>query len=307
MDDEFRKEIVREELRKKNKGKKSVPSRYRMRYPDSAEREYMRLANSYMAIEREALRKYIPELKRILNGGTRHNTDAKKDNETKRRTARFSTIDDIVARLGIFFESIQKELGAAFGLYNLKRALERIAGLNHRLTVAEWKKVVRKTLGINILEDYYSGGFYQVMLGRWVSDNVELIRTIPRQSLGKMKEIVYQDYMNGRPTTDIIKAIQHQYGMDKRHARLIARDQTAKLNAKINKSQQMDAGVKRYEWSDSADGRVRRSHRRLNGHIFRWDDPPKTDGGRRCHPGEDYQCRCCAIPVFDIDTLELPI
>ena len=29
--------------------------------------------------------------------------------------------------------------------------------------------------------------------------------------------------------------------------------------------------------------------------------------GRKCHPGQDYQCRCCAIPVFDIDNLDLPV
>lgn len=71
MDDEFRKELFREELRKKNKGKKSVSCKYRPKYPVSAEREYLRMVNEYMAIEREILMKYIPEIKQILNEGTR--------------------------------------------------------------------------------------------------------------------------------------------------------------------------------------------------------------------------------------------
>lgn len=179
--------------------------------------------------------------------------------------------------------------------------------MNHKLTIAEWKKVVKKTFGINLLDDYYLGDFYQKMLQQWVSENVDLIKTIPQNSLQKMKEIVYEDYMRGCTTTEIVRKIQQQYGTDKRHARLIARDQTAKLNAKINQSQQTDAGVKQYKRSDSRDRRVRESHRKLNGRIFRWDNPPETDDGRRCHPGEDYQCRCCAIPVFDIDTLNLPV
>lgn len=71
--------------------------------------------------------------------------------------------------------------------------------------------------------------------------------------------------------------------------------------------QQQDAGVQEYIWSDSGDSRVRSGHHRLNGKKFRWDDPPVVDErtGRRCHPGEDFQCRCVAIPVFDIDTLDL--
>lgn len=307
MDETLRKEIVREELKRKHRGKKIVSSKYRMKYPDSAEREYIRLTNEYMAIEREVLMKYIPELKQILNEGTKYNNDSKKNNDKRRKLARYEVVDNTFRRLKILFDSIQKELDASFGLYNLKHELKKIANLNHKLTVYEWKKEISKTLGINILEDYYSGEFYQDILERWVSDNVDLIKTIPKQSLGKLKEVVYQNYMNGCTTTDIVKEIQRQYGMDKRHALLIARDQTSKLNAKINKSQQTDAGINRYKWSDSGDERVRGSHRILNGHIFNWNNPPETDGGRRCHPGEDYQCRCCAIPVFDIDTLDLPV
>ena len=307
MDGRLRTEVIREELKRQHKGKKIVPAAYRMKYPDSAEREYMRLVNEYMAIERDVLLKYIPDLKRILNEGTQYNTDSAKDNERKRKVARFSAIDHTIVRLTILFKSIRKELDAAFGLYDLKRALNKIAALDHKLTIAEWKKTVRKTFGINLLDDYYSGEYYREMLEKWVSANVDLIKSVPRESLESLKEKVYSDYMNGRSTTNIVKELQRQYGMDKRRARLIARDQTAKLNSNINQSQQRDAGVSKYEWSDSRDERVRKSHKRLNGHVFSWDNPPETDRGRRCHPGEDYQCRCCAIPVFDIDELDLPV
>lgn len=307
MDETLRKEIVREELKRKHRGKKIIPSKYRMKYPDSAEREYIRLTNEYMAIEREVLVKYIPELKRILNDGTKYNTDSREDNEKKRREARFSDIENNIAQLGELFDRIQKALDSAFGLYNLKLKLNKIARLDHKLTIAEWKKTVSKTLGINILDDYYSGEYYQKMLEKWISDNVDLIKTIPKDSLGKMKEMVYSDYMNGRATTDIIKDLQQQYGVDKRHARLIARDQTAKLNAEITQSQQRDAGVDKYIWSTVGDDRVRDSHDELDGKPCSWDKPPEMKDGRRCHPGQDYQCRCCAIPVFDLDTLDLPI
>lgn len=307
MDDGSCKELRRKELKKKNKGKGSVVCQYRPKYPDSAEREYLRLVNEYMAIEKEILMKYIPEIKKILNEGTRYHTDSKKENEQKRKVARFSAIDNTIVQLTILFKKIKRELDAVVGLYDLKRQINKIADLDHKLTVREWKKAVSKTLGIDLLEDYYFGDYYKGILEKWVSDNVELITTIPSRSLDKMKEIVYQNYMKGATTTDIVKEIQQQYGMSKRHARLIARDQTAKLNAEITKSQQTNAGIKRYKWSDSRDERVRKSHKDLNGHIFNWNEPPETEKGRKCHPGEDYQCRCCAIPVFDIDTLDLPV
>lgn len=307
MDDELRKGILREQLAKQHHGKTVIPSRYKAKYPDSAEREYLRLVNAYMAIEKEAIIKHIPEMKRILNEGTQYHADSKKDNEEKRKTARFSGIDNTIVRMEALFRSIRRELDAAFGLYDLKRRIEKIADLDHKLAIGEWKKAVSKTLGINLLDDYYSGDYYKDMLGKWVSDNVELIKTVPNQSLDKMKELVYQNYMKGATTTDIVREIQHQYGMDKRHAKLIARDQTAKLSSKITQSQQRDAGVSNYEWSGTLDRRERASHRALEGKIFSWDNPPETDRGRRCHPGEDYRCRCCALPVFDLDTLELPM
>lgn len=223
MDERLRKELLRSELKERNKGKKIIRCKYRPKYPDSAEREYVRLINAYMTIEKEVLMKYIPEIKQILNDGTQLHTDSKKDNEKKRRTARFSALDNTIVRLTILFKTIQRELDSAFGLYDLKRQINRIANLDHKLTVREWKKAVSKTLGIDLLDDYYSGEYYAQMLEKWVSDNVDLIKTVPNQSLERMKELVYESYMKGSTTTNIVREIQRQYGMSKRHASNIER------------------------------------------------------------------------------------
>jgi hypothetical protein len=60
-------------------------------------------------------------------------------------------------------------------------------------------------------------------------------------------------------------------------------------------------------WSTVQDERVRERHAELNGKRFKWGDPPVVDiqTGRRAESGEDYQCRCVALPVFDIDELNL--
>ncbi len=309
MDDEIRKCVIQEQIKVMAGNKKTIVAKYTAKYPDSVEREYLRLANAYMAIEKEILIRHIPELKAILNEGTKaYNTDSqdKKDNEKKRKRARFETLDNILVRLKLLFDNIHRELEAAFGLFDLRDKLNKIAQLDYKLSISEWKKVIDKTFGINLLDDYFRGDYYDEMLKKWISENVDLIKTVPSQSLGKIKELVYKQYMDGSSTTNIIKELQRQYGMDKRHAQLIARDQVGKLNAKITESQQKDAGVKRYKWSDSRDKRVRDSHRELNGNTFSWDEPPVTENGRRCHPGEDYQCRCCAIPVFDIENINVP-
>jgi uncharacterized protein with gpF-like domain len=39
----------------------------------------------------------------------------------------------------------------------------------------------------------------------------------------------------------------------------------------------------------------------LNGHIYSFDDPPVTCQATQAHnnPGEDFRCRCVAIPILD--------
>ncbi|MFI2130386.1 minor capsid protein [Lysinibacillus fusiformis] len=57
-------------------------------------------------------------------------------------------------------------------------------------------------------------------------------------------------------------------------------------------------GIEKFTWYDSADELVRKSHKELSGKVFSYDDPP-TVNGRVVLPGEDYRCRCVAIPVFE--------
>ena len=76
-------------------------------------------------------------------------------------------------------------------------------------------------------------------------------------------------------------------------AKLIARDQVAKLNGELTKERQTDLGVTGYIWRTVGDERVRDEHADNDGQFFTWDSPPSTGA-----PGEDIQCRCWAEPVL---------
>jgi SPP1 gp7 family putative phage head morphogenesis protein len=49
--------------------------------------------------------------------------------------------------------------------------------------------------------------------------------------------------------------------------------------------------TERYVWRTRGDIKVRPAHRRNDGRIFSWSDPPSTG-----HPGVGYNCRCEAVP-----------
>lgn len=127
---------------------------------------------------------------------------------------------------------------------------------------------------------------------RWARENVELIRTMERETFDDLAEAIAEATVEGR--TDLAEVIQARFGVAENRARLIARDQIGKLNAQITRSRQLAMGITHYEWSSSGDQRVRPLHRKLDGSVRSWDDPHPTEG----HPGQPIACRCVALPVW---------
>jgi SPP1 gp7 family putative phage head morphogenesis protein len=84
-------------------------------------------------------------------------------------------------------------------------------------------------------------------------------------------------------------------------AKLIARDQISKYNGQLNQTRQTALGLSKYRWQTSGDERVRDTHKALNGKIFSWDNPPSVG-----HPGDEINCRCVALPIFDVGVTENP-
>lgn len=296
MNDYIMQRLLEQKTANRYRGHDVLYSKYIPKIPASAEREYVRLTNDYMKILKEEIEKELPELKRIY-----------KSNLEDEKNQRHDSATDLLLYVSDLFIRIKNKITEKTTGFGLRRRLESLAHLNRKLTVKEWKKAIKATLGIDIKEDYYLGDFYIEQLEKWIDYNVGLIVTIPADTLDKMRDIVYDGFDKGKTTTRIIKEMQRAYSISKRHAELIARDQTAKLNGQIQQAQQQDAGINEYIWCTSGDERVRKSHMELNGKKFSWNDPPVNSDGRKCHPGEDYQCRCIGRPVFNRKTLSLPV
>ena len=199
----MRQAAVREHVKKKFKGKQTLQSKVHPHQPESVEREYQRVTNAYM---------------RLLS---------KLGTDTMERA----------------FEKCEKELERKARSFDLYKRISEVAALTVKLSIKDWKRMVKETVGIDLLEDYYNGDFFKRALEEWTRENVDLIKTIPHQQFDKMGEIVLEGYRNGTTTTKIVKAIQKEYGTGRSHARLIARDQISKLNSEITHKQQQDAGV----------------------------------------------------------------
>lgn len=290
--------LLMQKVGRKFYGHDTLNSKYDPQIPASAEREYVRTTNAYMAILKAELEEQLPRLKEVY----KKNRDAEVQGNWRN-----DSVTDLMLAVFRIFTTIKNNVIAKTLGFGLRRKLESLAHLTRKLTVKEWKKAIKATLGIDIREDYYLGDFYVEQLKKWVEENVGLISSIPEDTLEKMKDIVYDGFAAGKTTTRMVKEIQRAYSISRRRAELIARDQIAKLNGQIQRAQQQDAGITEYIWSTTGDERVRKSHRDLNGRKFSWDDAPVNSDGRKCHPGEDFQCRCIGRPVFNRNKLSLPL
>lgn len=138
--------------------------------------------------------------------------------------------------------------------------------------------------------------------------NVERIESIRGEQLNTFRDILDEAEAGGWRVEQLRDRLLDDLDVTQAKAEFLARDQTLKLAADITEERQTQAGISRYVWRTSNDERVRGNpsgkwprgmHYELDGEEFEWADPPITnENGDRNHPGQDYQCRCIAIPVL---------
>lgn len=116
----------------------------------------------------------------------------------------------------------------------------------------------------------------------------------------RLRQKVARNVEKGFRSENLVFDIISERGVSLRKAQFLARQETSLMVSKYREIRYEDIGVRRYMWSTSRDSRVRHDHRELQGEIFRFDQPPVTDQATmaRNNPGEDYNCRCVAIPVL---------
>ena len=164
---------------------------------------------------------------------------------------------------------------------------------------------IAKTFGI----DAYSTPELKRALELSVKTNSQLIRSLTSEHINQVANMVYANVMAGYSPTKIESNIL-AYGVSYSRAKLIARDQTAKVMGDISRVKQQSGGFQYFKWDTSHDERVRETHRKAAKArtpygigVYKWDDLPLV-GGRRLAPTQDYQCRCVALPIADWEVVE---
>ena len=131
-----------------------------------------------------------------------------------------------------------------------------------------------------------------------VVENVALIKSIPQQYFTEVEGIVMRGYSRGRDLQEIKTELQSRYGVTKRRAALIARDQSNRLTASTTQARRLELGIKQAEWQHSHAGKEpRKSHVAANGKVFEIEKGCYIDG-EWILPGTKINCRCTSRSIL---------
>lgn len=140
---------------------------------------------------------------------------------------------------------------------------------------------------------------WQTNIDLWITDFTE-------REITALRKQIKASVLAGNRYETAVKTIKKSFGVTEKKAKFLARQETMLMTTKLKQIRYEEAGVNHYKWkcvTGTPAHPVRPFHRALNdrsqkGELFRFDKPP-IDGphGERHNPGENYNCRCTAIPV----------
>lgn len=147
--------------------------------------------------------------------------------------------------------------------------------------------------------------------------------------LDKIREVVILGVRDEIPFDKVLERIKLVgEGLSEKRANFIARDLLGKVNGLVTKNLQTGIGLTHYLWRTAFDERVRgrpggvyadslSDHWALDDKVCSWSDPnvvsydygltfvSRTGNMVRLQPGQDWQCRCIAVPWAQDLVMEL--
>ena len=169
--------------------------------------------------------------------------------------------------------------------------VDRVLDLAAKRHTKRFIETVKKALGIDIgavVRDEDLTEYIALAAGR----NASLIRSLAADMVKSVEQATLQNLMNNGSVAELRKKLTAEFGIGDRKARIIARDQVAKLNSDLNRMRHQQAGVTEYEWMTAHDERVRPLHRTLDGKVYEYGKPTGAEDG--LPPGQPIMCRCIA-------------
>lgn len=295
-------DLVKARNSKRNGDLKKLKRPPKWLLPLSIERQYISRIWLYtLEIRKEITEQVMPKIPFWLTGGTITYPDPTLPEKID------SLIDDIISNINFVMGQIRIALQPS-----QQSLINSVLGIGLEIAAfnqVQYSKTMNSVLGVDV---FLEEPWLEPQLELFANQNSQLIENMTQNEIERVSGIIQRAIQEGANYESTVINIEKSFGITRRHARLIARDQTTKLNASLTKLRQQEAGVDEYIWQTAGDERVRADHRALDGKTCRWDDPTvyldkksgkwlkrSSIGGTLVHVGTDVNCRCIAIPVIE--------
>ena len=234
-------------------------------------------------------------------------------------------------QIGIVLDALRKQYELDFEQKAdtiARNWVNKVNDFNRRRTIES----LRESLGIDVAGIISEDMTEDIDIMRY--EAARLIKTIPQEYMFRVADRVLQAF-KGIPMPEnrtLQQQIKEEFKVTKGRAKVIARDQTSKINTSLTAIRQQEIGIEMYVWRTMQDERVvgtpggkykynpknhmHRNHYIMEGKVCRWDNSEvySEDNGKTWkqrlaamphnHPGTDIMCRCYADPFIDIETFK---
>lgn len=241
--------------------------------------------------------------------------------ETQQQRAAWEKVRRAERQYAVQLRKIATQIGAivdAFGADDPQRIDEMIETL-HRYAdmIKPWARAVSRRMLYEVARrDDRAWRTFAKLMGETISQQlnnaplgliyqtlmeqqVDLITSIPRDAANRVHALVTENIYVGARASEVAQQILATQEVSRSRANLIARTETARAASTFQRSRAEAIGSTHYVWRTVRDRRVRPLHRKLEGKVFEWSNPPITgENGERSNPGGIYNCRCIAEPIL---------
>lgn len=157
------------------------------------------------------------------------------------------------------------------------------------------------------------------ILKGYIKENVKLITSLPLEASQRVYDLVYSNLSTGKRASTVAKEIMKIGKVTQSRANLIARTETSKTATGLVKARAASIGLNWLAWHSTGgqggDGRTRFAHRKMDGVLMRWSDPPnpeklfpdkKVKPYGNYLPGSTFNCRCWPAPLIRLEDVSWP-
>lgn len=161
---------------------------------------------------------------------------------------------------------------------------------------AAWAKL-GKEMGRSLRKELNSVPRQQ-FIEEFLAEQVRLITSLPVEAAERVHQLTQEAMIHGTRADVVAKQILETGKVTESRARLIARTEIARTASGITIERAKQVGSTHYIWRTSGDSDVRESHKKLDGKIFAFAEPPEVDPGQKYHAGMFPNCRCYVEPII---------